>query len=92
MCVVLYTQYFPESCKKKIHRHSTRVGFEPTTFAILEQCLPTRPPRLPGSNMFPSAKNFKEIYILQSQETFKVKHFEMIPNKANLENKQIPTR
>ena len=27
---------FPESCEKH-HRHVTRVGFEPTTLAILEQ-------------------------------------------------------
>ena len=34
----LYTRYFPESCEHS-HRHITRVGFEPTTLAILEQCL-----------------------------------------------------
>ena len=35
MCEALYTQYFPESCEKN-HRHFTRVGFEPVTFAIWE--------------------------------------------------------
>ena len=39
-CVLaLYTQYFPELSKKKSRGHNTRVGFEPMTFAILEQCL-----------------------------------------------------
>ena len=37
-----------ESCEQ-IHRHETRVGFKPTTFAILGQIFTTRPPRLPGS-------------------------------------------
>ena len=38
MCVIaLDTQYLPEFCEKN-HRHITQVGFEPTTFAILEQC------------------------------------------------------
>ena len=31
----LYTQCLPEFCKKKNHRHITRVGFEPMTFAIV---------------------------------------------------------
>ena len=33
----LITHYLPEICEQ-IHRHITRVGFEPMTFAILEQC------------------------------------------------------
>ena len=32
-CVLaLYTQYFPELCEQKNHRHITWSGFEPTTF------------------------------------------------------------
>ncbi len=39
MCQALITLYFPRILSKKIHRHITQVGFEPTTFAILEQLL-----------------------------------------------------
>ena len=38
MCVSTYTQYFPESCER-ISQTFYSVGFEPTTLAILEQCL-----------------------------------------------------
>ena len=36
--LALYTQYFHKS-RENSPRHSTRVGFEPKTLAILEQCL-----------------------------------------------------
>ena len=36
--LALYTQYLREFGEKLNHRHITPVGFEPTTFAILEQC------------------------------------------------------
>ena len=36
--LALYTQYLHKLCEQN-HRHITRVGFEPTTLAILEQCL-----------------------------------------------------
>ena len=38
MCVSTYTQYFPESCEQ-ISQTNYLVGFEPTTIALLEQCL-----------------------------------------------------
>ena len=36
--LALYTQYLPNFCEEKKNLR-TRVEFEPTTFAILEQCL-----------------------------------------------------
>ena len=45
--LALYTQYFPESCEQN-HRHITRVGFQPTTFVTLEQCLTNKTHRCKG--------------------------------------------
>ena len=42
VCKHCIYQHFPEFYVDKNHRHSTRVGFEPTTFALLEHCLITR--------------------------------------------------
>ena len=39
MCVSTVYSVLSPSPAKKYHRHVTRVGFEPTTLAILEQCL-----------------------------------------------------
>ena len=35
----MFVSTFPELCEKKNHWNITWVGFEPTTFAILEQIL-----------------------------------------------------
>ena len=38
MCKAPYTQYFPESCEQN-HMQTTRLWFEPKTFATLDQFL-----------------------------------------------------
>ena len=66
MCVystVCILSTFTPSSVKKNHRHITRVGWEPTTFTILEQC---------QTNFFLTIKNKKNTQLSSFSHLYKM--------------------